>query len=109
MHEEMATSASRSPTLSGRVASLLLAGAFVAFVATQAPHLVHHFFQPDLVQDECPFAASGDRTGGLQLEPIVVVVTTPEVSTPALPAVLPAPPSVVPAASRSRAPPALVS
>ena len=108
MHEEMATSGSRRPTLSCRVASLLLAGAFVAFVATQAPHLVHHFFQPDLVQDECPFAASGECTGGLEVQPVTVVAIS-EVSTPALPAVLPAPPSVVPAASRSRAPPALVS
>src|SRR2546425_13318327 len=108
MHEEMATSGSRRPTLSCRVASLLLAGAFVAVVASQAPHLVHHFFQPDLVRDECPFAASGERLGGLQIEP-VAVVTTPEVSTPALPAVPPSPPSVVPAASRSRPPPALVS
>src|SRR2546426_2356818 len=101
----MATSGSRRPALSYRLASLLLAGAFVAFVATQAPHLVHHFFQPDLVQDECPFAASGDRTGGLQMEPIAVV-TTPEVSTPALPVVLLAPPSVVRPAPVGRAPPA---
>jgi len=108
MHEEMATSGSRCPTLSCRVASLLLAGAFVVFLATQAPHLVHHFFQPDLVQDECPFAASGERTGGLEVQPVTVVAIS-EVSTPALPAVLPAPPSVVPAAPRGRAPPALVS
>ena len=108
MHDEMATSGSRWSTSSCRVASLFLTGAFVAFVATQAPHLVHHFFQPDLVQDECPFAASGERTGGLEVQPVTVVAIS-EVSTPALPAVLPVPPSVVPAASRGRAPPALVS
>ena len=108
MHDEMATSGSRWPTLSCRVASPFLAAAFVAFVATQAPHLVHHFFQPDLVQDECPFAASGERMGGLQIEPIAVV-TTPEVSTPALPVVFLAPPSVVSPAPLGRAPPAPVS
>ena len=87
---------------------MLLAGAFVAFLATQAPHLVHHFFQPDLVKDECPFAASGERTGGLPIEPIAVVAT-PEVSTPALPVVFLAPPSVVRPGPLGRAPPAPVS
>ena len=90
------------------MASLLLAGAFVAFVATQSPHLVHHFFEPDLVQDECPFAANGERTGGLPIEPVSVAAAT-EVSTPALSAALPAPVTVVRAASRGRSPPALVS
>jgi len=83
---------------------MLLAGAFVAFVATQAPHLVHHFFQPDLVKDECPFAASGERTGGLPIEPVAVVATS-EVSTRTLPVVLLAPPSVVRPAPLGRAPP----
>src|SRR6266571_8670725 len=101
----MATSGSRWPKASCRVASLLFAGAFVAFVATQAPHLVHHVFEPDLVQDECPFAASGERTGGLQIEPVAVVVTS-EVSTPALPDVFLAPRSVVRHAPLGRAPPA---
>ena len=90
------------------VASLLLAGAFVAFVVTQSPHLVHHFFEPELVQDECPFAANGERTGWLPIEP-VAVATTAEVSTPLLPAALPAPTTVSRAATRSRAPPAPVS
>jgi hypothetical protein len=104
----MTTSGSPCPTLSCRVASLLLAGAFVAFVATQAPHLVHHFFQPALVQDECPFAASGDRTGGLEVEPVAVVVVS-EVSTLALAAMPPVPPSAVAAAFLGRAPPISVS
>ena len=108
MHEEMETSGSRRLPLSCRAASLLLAGAFVAFVATQAPHLVHHFFQPDLVQDECPFAASGERTGGLEVQPVTGVAIS-EVSTPALPVVLLAPPSVVHPAPLGRAPPAPVS
>ena len=104
----MATSGSRWPKVSCRVASLLFAGAFVAFVATQAPHLVHHLFERDLVHDECPFAASGERTGGLQIEPIAVVAT-PEVSTPALPVVFLAPPSVVRPGPLGRAPPVAVS
>jgi hypothetical protein len=89
-------------------ASLLLAGAFVAFLATQSPHLVHHFFEPDLVQDECPFAASGDRTGWLPIEPVAVAATA-EVSTPLLPAVLLPPTAVARDAARSRAPPVRVS
>jgi len=102
------TSASPGPASSRRAASLLFAGLFVAFIATQAPHLVHHFFERELVQDECPFAASGERTGGLQVQPVAVLAIA-HVSTPALAAALPAPPSIVPAASRGRAPPALVS
>jgi hypothetical protein len=105
MHEAMAISEARCPALSCRVVTLLLAGAFVAFVATQAPHLVHHVFEPDLVRDECPFAASGERTGGLQIEPVAGVVTS-EVSTPARPVVLLAPRSVVRHAPLGRAPPA---
>jgi hypothetical protein len=90
------------------VAGFVLAGAFVAFLVTQAPHLVHHFFEPQLVQDECPFAASGERTGWLPVEPVAVAVAA-EVSTPLLPAAPSTPTAVAPAAARSRAPPALAS
>jgi hypothetical protein len=83
--------------------SLFLAGAFVAFLVSQAPHLVHHFFEPDLVQDECPFAASGDRIGGLQTEPVVVAVS--DVSMPVLPAAPLAPASLARAVPLGRAPP----
>ena len=80
----------------------------MAFLATQAPHLVHHFFDPELVQDECPFAANGDRTGGLQIEP-VAIVTVSDVSTPALPAAVFEPGSVAHATVHGRAPPAPLS
>jgi hypothetical protein len=90
------------------VTSLLLAGAFAAFIAAQAPHLVHHFFEPDLVQDECPFAANGERTGGLQIEPIAVVAVS-DASTPLLPAALFEPGRVAHAAPLGRAPPARLS
>ena len=102
------TSAFGRPTSRCRVASLLLAGLFLASIATQAPHLVHHFFERDHVKDQCPFAASGERSGGLPLEP-VAVVATPDVSTPTLPAVFMAPPSGGPTASRGRAPPLRLS
>jgi hypothetical protein len=88
--------------------SFLLAGAFVAFVAMQSPHLVHHFFEPELVQDECPFASSGERTGGLPIEPVAVAAAV-EFSIPLWPAALAAPAAVARSATRSRAPPAPVS
>jgi hypothetical protein len=91
-----------------RGASLFLVGAFVVFLATQAPHLVHHFFEPEHVQDECPFAANGERTGGLETPPVAVAAVM-AVSTARLTVSLLAPPSAVPAASRGRAPPRLIS
>ncbi len=97
-----------SPGAWRRRASLPLVGVFVAFLAMQAPHLVHHFFEPEHVKDECPFAANGERTGGLETQPVAVGAIA-DVSTPLLTTALPAPPSVVPAASRGRAPPAPLS
>lgn len=88
--------------------SLLIACAFMAFLVTQAPHLVHHFFDPELVQDECPFAANGERTGGLQIEP-VAIVTVAHVSTPVLPAAVFEPGSVAHATPLGRAPPVRLS
>jgi hypothetical protein len=96
------------PSAWRRRASLLVAGAFVAFIAMQAPHLVHHFFEPDHVKDECPFAANGERTGGLQTQPSPPVAIA-DVSTPWLAATLLVPPNVAPAVSRGRAPPAPTS
>jgi hypothetical protein len=105
---QMATSRFGRPVPWRSVTSLLLAGAFVAFIAAQAPHLVHHFFEPDHVQDECPFAANGERTGGLQIEPVSVVAVS-DVSTPVRPAALSVPASVAHAAPLGRAPPAPLS
>jgi hypothetical protein len=90
---------------SRQTVSLLLSGLLVVFLVRQAPHLVHHFFEPEHVQDECPLAASGDRTHGLQAEPVVVVVA-PEASTPAVASVCPATPRVAVLAFFGRAPPA---
>ena len=104
----MATSALGRPVSWRSVTSLLLACAFVVFIATQAPHLVHHFFEPEHVQDECPFAANGERTGGLQIEPVAVVAVS-DVSTPVLAAAPFEPASVAHAAPFGRAPPARLS
>lgn len=104
----MVTSVSWRPTSSGRAASLLLSGLFVAFLVTQAPHLVHHFFEPDHVQNECPYAASGDRTGGLQVEPAALVVILAVATTGVAPTI-PVAPSVPVLAFLGRAPPVPVS
>src|SRR5262249_57930741 len=79
----MATSAFGRRVSWRSVTGLLIACAFMAFLVTQAPHLVHHFFDPELVQDECPFAANGDRTGGLQIEPLALLAASAR-SRPAL-------------------------
>ncbi len=104
----MVAPARSGPRAWRRSASLLLAAAFVAFLAAQAPHLVHHFFEPEHVKDECPFAASGERTGGLETPPVTVVAVA-DVSTPWLGAAFLAPASIVPDVSRGRAPPAPTS
>jgi len=96
------------PSAWRRRVSLLVAGVFVAFLAAQAPHLVHHFFEPERVKGECPFAANGERTGGLETQPVTIVALT-DVSTPWLEAAFLAPPSVVPDVSRGRGPPAPTS
>ena len=88
--------------------SVLVSGLLVAFLVTQAPHLVHHFFEPDHVQNECPFAANGERTGGLQIEP-VDVVTGADISIPVLPSAVFEPGSVAHATPLGRAPPACLS
>jgi hypothetical protein len=43
---------------------VLATAAFCIFVVEQAPHLVHHFFEPDQVQPECPFATASERQPG---------------------------------------------
>ncbi|PYM77775.1 MAG: hypothetical protein DME03_03115 [Candidatus Rokuibacteriota bacterium] len=101
----MATSALGRPVSWRSVTSLLLAAAFVVLIAAQAPHLVHHFFETDHVQDECPFATNGERTGGLQIAPVAVVAVS-DVSMPMLPAVSFEPGSVAHATPLGRAPPA---
>jgi len=95
-------------TASCRAVSVLVSGLLVAFLVTQAPHLVHHFFEPDHVQNECPFAANGERTGGLQIEPVAVVAVS-DVSMPVLLAASFEPGGVAHATPLGRAPPACLS
>jgi hypothetical protein len=44
--------------MSGR---LIVAAFFVAYLAWQSPHLVHHLFEPDEAQADCSFLAAADR------------------------------------------------
>ena len=97
----------RRANLWRRSVSLLLSALFVAFVVQQAPHLVHHFFEPEHVQDECPFAASAERTGALQADAVVIAIWDVKESAPPTSILLT--PAIVLAASRGRAPPVPVS
>jgi hypothetical protein len=45
-----------------RALSALAAVSLLWLLAAQAPHLVHHVFEPDVVQDDCPLAWGADRT-----------------------------------------------
>lgn len=54
--------------------SVLFACLFGVFIVEQAPHLVHHFFEPDQVQPECPFAAASERQPGAPTAAVVAGV-----------------------------------
>ena len=44
---------------------LLVATVHLAFLAWQAPHTVHHFFERELEkQNECAFSAAAERSAG---------------------------------------------
>src|SRR5688500_12069993 len=45
-----------------RVLSALATISLLWLLAAQSPHLVHHVFEPDVVQDDCPLAWGADRT-----------------------------------------------
>src|SRR5687768_15714550 len=45
-----------------RVLSALATVSLLWLLAAQSPHLVHHIFEPDVVQDDCPLAWGADRT-----------------------------------------------
>src|SRR5688572_24159218 len=45
-----------------RAVGTLVAVALLWLLAAQSPHLVHHIFEPDVVQDDCPLAWGADRT-----------------------------------------------
>jgi hypothetical protein len=91
-----------------RALSGLAAVALLWLLAAQSPHLVHHVFEPDVVQDECPLAWGADRTD-------VATACAGGEAAPHLVAVhgAPAPPPVIvdfaQAASLARAPPRLAA
>ena len=87
-----------------RAVGTLVAVALLWLLAAQSPHLVHHVFEPDVVQDDCPLAWGADRTDlssacTVGAAPVHLVAAH---VTPAAP-----PPTVDPAhaASLARAPP----
>jgi hypothetical protein len=45
-----------------RALSALAVVSLLWLLAAQSPHLVHHVFEPDVVQDDCPLAWGADRT-----------------------------------------------
>lgn len=70
---------------------VFLAVAYVAYLVWQAPHTVHHFFEPPDVeaQNECALNASAERVAGTTVAPIAIApVAAVE---PPLPAATPAP------------------
>jgi hypothetical protein len=44
--------------MSGR---LVVGALFIAYLIAQAPHLVHHLFEPDEAQADCVFLAAAER------------------------------------------------
>lgn len=87
-----------------RALSALAAVVLLWFLAAQSPHLVHHVFEPDAVQDDCPLAWGADRTDlatacAGAAPPVHFVAAH---TAPALPGPIPDP---VHAASLARAPP----
>src|SRR5688572_1736248 len=87
-----------------RAVSTLLAVALLWLLAAQSPHLVHHVFEPDVVQDDCPLAWGADRT---DLASACAVGAAPVHLVAAQVAPAPPSPTVDPAhaASLARAPP----
>jgi hypothetical protein len=44
---------------------VLAAAAYLAFLVWQAPHTVHHFFEPEVEkQNECALSAAAERSSG---------------------------------------------
>lgn len=94
----------RRPSRSRAVLALLTTAAFCVFVVGLAPHLVHHVFEHDEVQPECPFAAISEHQQGLTTAPVLLVLA----ETPDAPALQPADLLRAPralAAADARAPP----
>lgn len=79
---------------------------FVALLVAQAPHLVHHLFDPDHQQSECVFAAGAERTHAVEADAVTVAPAVQLQGADPLPADM-AFPSLALAPSDARAPPLL--
>lgn len=66
-----------------RRAALVTVGLFLALLVEQAPHLVHHLFEPAHRGVECVFAVGADHTHAVAGEAISLAV--PRVAVPARP------------------------
>ena len=51
---------------------LLTIGLFLAFVVGQAPHLVHHLFEPEHTRADCAFASSAERSHALTVDVVTL-------------------------------------
>jgi hypothetical protein len=92
-------------TLVCRVLAALL---FLAFVVGQAPHTVHHLFEPEHAEADCPFATAGDRLPGLDAAGVELNERPAWTSNERLPAPSRLP-GAVPSSALARAPPRVAS
>ena len=71
----------RSRTRS-RVGHALMLVIFAGYLATITPHSVHHLFEHDVVESDCPFAPASERQHAASV-PIVALVQIAAVVAPA--------------------------
>jgi len=84
------------------VLGLLAAACFLAFTVAQAPHLVHHAFEPS--KTDCAFASAGDRAQEFAAETATLIL--PPAAEPGGPVIDQSPPaSPALASADARAPP----
>jgi hypothetical protein len=93
----------RTALVAGSLLGLLF---FVGAQVGLSPHLVHHLFDHDSRQNDCPFAGAAERqnatcTPSLTLVPSLTVVSV------IAPATIPAPIDRRPASVEARSPPAV--
>jgi hypothetical protein len=88
------------------IGRLAIAVLFVALLVEQSPHLVHHVFEHDEVQEECVFLASTDRQHATPADGVPVLVRPAAVSIVGLPATA-GPITRSPDCAAARAPPSV--
>lgn len=86
----------------------LTAALFLALVVQQAPHFVHHLFEPEQHQSECVFAAGAERTQAVTPD-LVTLAPADLVLAPAPALAEPPVPGIDPAPADARAPPLFLS